>query len=315
MLKIHFFNVAEGDSILMEYEGGSKPYRVLVDTGRSSLPESAGSLRQTASRHLRKLGIEFIDTLILTHLHVDHIQDLPEIMKTVRFGCIYSTWFPPDPTLRTREIHSELKAVRELPQDLNTIAEGVQIAERSGTELMTVTGDTNLPIDSAYGSILIRMPSGDTLPYQNAVCSRLFTGDDVPEDEIFRAAKLRNSNSLRILVRYAGKVISLDGDYLACDAENEVQSPCDILKVAHHGDKKSMTDKLASMLRPKYAVISCMREYVGNKDRPSKTTAEQLRKYGAEIFYTDCFAEEGRLPQFHSEVLITVRENGEIRVN
>ncbi|MBR0378588.1 MAG: MBL fold metallo-hydrolase, partial [Lachnospiraceae bacterium] len=80
MLKIHFFNVAEGDSILLEYSGGKTPIRVLIDTGRAFLPESQGSLRSTAAYHLKKLKIDFIDVLILTHLHVDHIQDLPEIM-------------------------------------------------------------------------------------------------------------------------------------------------------------------------------------------------------------------------------------------
>ena len=34
MLKIHFFNVAEGDSILLEYLEGKSPFRILIDTGR-----------------------------------------------------------------------------------------------------------------------------------------------------------------------------------------------------------------------------------------------------------------------------------------
>ncbi len=92
MLKIHFFNVAEGDSILLEYSGGAAPFRVLVDAGRGELPESEGSLRSTAAAHLRKLGIGSIDLLVLTHLHVDHVQGLPEIMEMVRFGKICSTF-------------------------------------------------------------------------------------------------------------------------------------------------------------------------------------------------------------------------------
>ncbi len=314
MLKLHFFNVAEGDSILLEYEGGNDPFRVLVDAGRAFLPESQGSLRHTAACHLRKLNIDFIDVLVLTHLHVDHIQDLPEIMKFVRFGSIYSTYFPRDPGKSIAEIQSDLKAVRELPRDLNTLAESIRTADKAGTKKIPVTEDVFIPIDQAYGSILIRMPVGNTLDFQNSVCDRLFNEEPVSEMNIYSAAKSRNNNSLRLLVKYAGKTISLDGDYYAADAEKEQQEQCDILKVAHHGDRKSMTEKLASMLRPGYAVISCMREYDAEKDRPSKNTADFLRKYGAEIFYTDCFEESGHQPEYHDEILIRIDENGTIKV-
>ena len=314
MLKIHFFNAAEGDAILLEYEGGRAPYRVLVDTGRAVLPESAGSLRQTADRHLQRLGIGYIDALVITHLHVDHIQDLPKIMETVRFGRIYSTYFPKDPSVRIPDISSDLKAVRELPKDLNTLAESIRAADRAGTEKIPVTEDTYIPMAEAYGSILIRMPGEDTLDFQNGVCDRLFSGLPVTEEEIYRAAKSRNNNSLRLLVRYAGKTIALDGDYYASSAEKEDQECCDILKAAHHGDRKSMTEKLAAMLRPKITVISCMREYDAKKDRPSKSAADMLRKYGSEIIYTDCYEEPGRPAEYHEEVLITIDETGRIEI-
>lgn len=306
MLKIRFFNVAEGDSILLEYSGAGAPFRVLVDTGRAELPESPGSLRRTASQHLRRLGIRFIDVLVLTHLHVDHIQDLPEIMKTVRFSRIYSTFFPPDPAYRIPPIPSEFKAVRELVSDLNLFAGCLQTAEKAGTELIPVTEDLLIPMDEAYGSIRLRTPMRNSLEGQNAVYRLLCEGITVPEPLVYRAAKSRNPNSLRLLVTYAGRKIALDGDYYACYAENELQTPCDILKVGHHGDAKSMTEKLASALRPRYAVISCMREYVEKKDRPSKSAAEWLRKYGAEVLYTDCFAEEGYPVRYQEELLFTI---------
>ncbi len=314
MLKIHFFNVAEGDAILLEYETGSRIFRVLVDTGRGTLPESEGSLRHTADHYLRQMNIDVIDVLILTHLHVDHIQDLPEILRAVRIRRIYSTYFPSDPALRVPPVQSGLKAVRELAEDLNTLARSIQAADRAGTEKILVTEDTFVPMEGSCGSILIRMPADSTLSFQNSVCDRLFAGACLPEQDIYRAAKSRNNNSLRIRVSYAGRTAALDGDYYGFDAEREKQPPCDILKAGHHGDKKSMTEKLASMLRPKYAVISCKREYEPKKDRPSRTAADQLRKYGAEIFYTDCFAEEGRQPRYHEEVLITISETGDISV-
>lgn len=314
MLKIHFFNVAEGDSIFLEYEGKKAIYRLLIDTGRAFLPESAGSLRHTSDYYLKKLNIDYIDSLVLTHLHVDHIQNLPRIMDSVRFGSIYSTYFPDNPSIHIPEIQSELKAVRELPKDLNTLADSIIKADESNAQKILVSADTLIPLDNEFGSIRIRMPEKSTLDFQNSVCGRLFKGDPVSEEEIYRASKSRNNNSLRLIIKYAGRTIALDGDYYASDAENEHQEQCDILKVAHHGDRKSMTDKLASLLRPKYAVISCMREYDEEKDRPSKTAVDSLRKYGARVFYTDCFAEEGFSPSYHEEVLLLIDEEGIIDV-
>ncbi len=312
MLKIHFFNVAEGDSILLEYEKDNEIFRVLIDAGRKYLPESSGSLRHTADYYLQKLNISYIDALVITHFHVDHVEDLPVIMKTVRFGSIYSTYFPPDPSRRVDGIDSPQKAVRSLPMDLNTVAECTQMAEKNGTKKILVSNDTQIPTGTPELNILIRMPADHSLAFQNDVYDRLFSGALVPEEYIYRASKSRNSNSLRLLVRYAGRSIALDGDYYARDAEKEEQIPCDVLKVGHHGDRKSMSEKLAAMLRPKYAVISCKREYDAEKDRPSKTAVDLLRKYGAEIFYTDCFAEEGKKAVCHEEVLMMIDENGMI---
>lgn len=312
MLKIRFFNVAEGDSILLEYSGGDAPFRVLVDCGRNELPESEGSLRMTAAEHLKRLGLSRIDALVITHLHVDHLANLPEIMKSVRFGRIYSTFYPADPAVRLQQDPTRLKPVRDLLRDLNTWAECVQAADAAGTERILLTEDTRIPMEDAYGSVFIRLPNANSLSGQNLVYSSLCAGLSVPESLINWAAQSRNPNSLRLRVTYAGRTILLDGDYYAADAEKEVQVPCDILKAAHHGDRKSMTAKLAAALRPKYAVISCKREYDAVKDRPSRQTADLLRQYGASVYYTDCFAEEGCEPSYHEELVFTVMEDGRI---
>lgn len=312
MLKIRFFNVAEGDAMLLEYSGGNAPFRVLIDCGRQILPESEGSLRQTAACHLRRLGLSFIDALVVTHLHVDHIAGLPEILESVRFGRIYSTFFPADLSGRMQQDPNRLKPVRDLLRDLNTWAECIQTADAVGTELILLTDEMQIPLEECYGSLFIRLPNANSLSGQNLVYSSLFAGLSVPESLINWAAQSRNPNSLRLRLTYAGRTVLLDGDYYASDAEKEVQAPCDLLKVAHHGDRKSMTDKLASALRPKYAVVSCKREYDAVKDRPSRAAADMLRKYGAAVYYTDCFAEEGCEPAYQEELVFTLTEKGQV---
>lgn len=312
MLKIHCFNVAEGDSILLEYLGGKAPYRVLIDTGRQHFPESRDSLRHRASEYLQAMNISYIDALVITHLHVDHIENLPEILKTVRFGCIYSTYFSPDFSYRIPPIESENEGVRELGSDLNILAESLQTAKDAGTNLVLLKNDFYIPIEEVYGNILIRMPMLNSLNGQNIVFDLLYGNKSIPEELLFWASESRNPNSLRLTIKYSGRTVMLDGDYYACYAEKEIQEKCDILKVGHHGDRKSMTPELAKMLSPKYAVISCKREYDAKKDRPSKTVADYLRAEGAEVFYTDCFAEEGQRVDYHEEVLFVIDQDGNI---
>ncbi len=202
--------------------------------------------------------------------------------------------------------------MRELVSDLNLFAGCLQTAGNAGTGLIPLEEDTLIPMDPAYGSFLIRMPMRNSLEGQNAVYRALFEGVQVPESLVYWAAKSRNPNSLRLFITYAGIKIALDGDYYACYAEKEVQEACDILKAGHHGDRKSMTEKLAAALRPRYAVFSCMREYVERKDRPSKNAAELLRKYGAKVYYTDGFAEEDPPIPSAEELLFTVADDGTI---
>lgn len=312
MLKIHFFNVAEGDSILLEYLEGKSPFRILIDTGRQFFPESKDSLRHRASEYLQAMDITYIDALVITHLHVDHIENLPEILKLVRVGSIYSTFFPSDFSFRIPPIKSENDGVSELGDDLNILAASLQIAEISETKLVLLKDDTYVPMENQYGSILLRLPMMNSLEGQNIVFDMLCRNKTIPEEILYWASESRNPNSLRLTIKYAGRTVILDGDYYACYAEKEVQEKCDILKVGHHGDRKSMTPKLAKMLSPKFAVISCKREYDLKKDRPSKFVADSLREVGAEVYYTDCFEEVGRTVAYHKEVLFIIEQDGTI---
>jgi beta-lactamase superfamily II metal-dependent hydrolase len=60
-VRVHFFDVGEGDSTAIEFESGKT---VLID---------AGNVR-TGPRLVREAGLNSIDTLILTHPHPDHIS-------------------------------------------------------------------------------------------------------------------------------------------------------------------------------------------------------------------------------------------------
>jgi len=76
--RIHFIDVGEGDSILLEIEGKS----ALIDTGNLiSGPRLV--------KYLKEKGIEKLDYLILTHPHPDHIGGVFFILPVLKVEKIY----------------------------------------------------------------------------------------------------------------------------------------------------------------------------------------------------------------------------------
>ena len=98
MVQIDFINVGYGDSILMQFdEENGHVIRVLVDCGDCCIERnSQDSRRISAADFLVKNGIDTIDLLVLTHLHLDHVGGLHEIAEKIRIKELVSNYLPPE---------------------------------------------------------------------------------------------------------------------------------------------------------------------------------------------------------------------------
>ena len=97
MLNIHFINVADGDSILIEDREGDRVFRMMVDTVRRELGSDPGSLRCRAIDYLREKKITHLDMLVVTHLHTDHSGGLGNLLPEIMIDDVYSGFFPNTP--------------------------------------------------------------------------------------------------------------------------------------------------------------------------------------------------------------------------
>ncbi|WP_053217182.1 ComEC/Rec2 family competence protein [Virgibacillus senegalensis] len=70
-LKVHFIDVGQGDSILVEAPNGRK---MLVDGGPPSAAEKV-------TAYLREKGIESLDLVVATHPDIDHIGGLVQVLR------------------------------------------------------------------------------------------------------------------------------------------------------------------------------------------------------------------------------------------
>lgn len=81
ILKVYFFDVGQGDSILIRTPGGKD---ILIDGGPdATVLERLGETLPYWDRQ--------IDLVILTHPHADHIQGLDDVMKNYQVGEVIET--------------------------------------------------------------------------------------------------------------------------------------------------------------------------------------------------------------------------------
>ena len=86
-LVLHFIDVGQGDSILIQTPAGAS---ILIDAGDTR----AGT--QTVVPYLRKMGIKSLDMVVLTHPHFDHVGGLIPVLEE----------YPVDQVLADGQIHT-----------------------------------------------------------------------------------------------------------------------------------------------------------------------------------------------------------------
>lgn len=316
MLELHFINVADGDAILVEERQGDETFRLLVDAGRDVMqtPELPGSLRGTAADYLRSRGVEHIDALVVTHLHIDHFGGVREILQRVTVSDVWAGYIPEGPCALDRAKLADIKTVRGLAGCLERWGADCQTMRAMGCRLHTVTENTPLRLtERLTGEIDCCDPEASA--FQRAAWTDMMAGRPVPEGLQYWSSKYRNPGSLRVRLAYAGRTVELAGDCYGVAWESQAQ-PCDILKVPHHGDGKALkgafTPTLAEKLHPAWAVISCAAEYIPRKDRPSHRAAQLLEQQGAQVWFTDSFTAPWHQPEHRRSIDFIIEEDGTV---
>ncbi len=156
--RIHFINVGEGDSILLEIEGKS----ALVDTGNLiSGPRLV--------KYLKEKGIEKLDYLILTHPHPDHIGGVFFILPALKVERIYDNGQDLDGARKTYAIYRWYEDLVRKRKDYAVLISGDSL--NLGSLTLEVLWPPGVPTSSDFTAfaLLIMVKGGG--------CSCLLTGD------------------------------------------------------------------------------------------------------------------------------------------
>ncbi|MCX7921409.1 MAG: MBL fold metallo-hydrolase [Clostridia bacterium] len=84
LMKVHFIDVGQADSILIQTADGKN---ILIDAGFYT----AGS---TVFSYLKSRDISKIDTVIFTHPHNDHIGGMLDVIHSFDIGTVYAPFVP-----------------------------------------------------------------------------------------------------------------------------------------------------------------------------------------------------------------------------
>ncbi len=166
-----------------------------------------------------------------------------------------------------------------------------------GTETVTLQLTPDLKMDILCGEPALYRR-------QREVYDAAYAGERNGYD-LIRWAKSMNVCSLRQRLYYHGREIVLGGDAYAHVWETVNLTPCDILKVPHHGSLASTSRKLLEHLRPKTAVVTVAARRPD--ERPHPYIVSLLREYAEEVYFTDAVEIPGLVePEFHRSVHLEV---------
>lgn len=158
---IHFFDVGEGDSTLVECDG----HYMLIDGGN---PGTSSFLYSYLENH----EIKHLDYMVCTHAHEDHVGGLAGALNYATVGTVYAPIIEYD----TRAFQSFVKYVHKQGKSITIPKAGDMVS--LGNARVEIIGpvDVSMAADNENNSsIVLRIIYGDT--------SFLITGDAEAEEE------------------------------------------------------------------------------------------------------------------------------------
>ena len=244
LLHVDFFDVGQGDSMFIQTYLGNQ---IVIDGGPSDqVLSELGKVMPFFDR--------WIDMLVLTHPHADHVTGLTDILK--RYA---------------------VKKVL-LPEEKFSSAvyqEFLDLIEKKHIEKIYAQTGERVWLDPATVFDVYSPPAGQI---DETKGSDAFGNNSMDVNDTSIVGKLSFGKTRFLFMGDAGFAVEQE-------LIPEFNLQADVLKVGHHGSRYSSSAEFLQAVSPKYAVIE-----VGAKNtygHPTQQTLDALAAVHAQIFRTD----------------------------
>ena len=311
MLTVEFIKVGYGDAVLIQRtQAREEPFRMLVDCGDSTLGDYyPRSQRISAGHYLQKHGIDTLDLLVLTHLHLDHCGGLRQLPEGLKIKELWVNYLP-DRSLWNRELaipEDFSDGAKCLLYSRNTLLKALTALEAQGTCIRPVIRKQF--VAHLDGGLRLDVFSEDLAVHQRQHeiwTTQFLSGPD--NATLVELDRFINNTSIRMRVTYGEVSIELPGDVCAeCWEKHEIK-PCQIVKLPHHGHKDSASARLFSMMQPQYTVVSVSNSRTDHC--PSESVINLAQKYKSRLLFTDAVKARNLSAHFHEALRFSIPPHG-----
>ena len=274
--KIHFINVSPtnlgSDAILLESNG----HYAMIDTGEDyDFPDGSDPrypyhdgtntdyrnvMTERVMRHLKNVGVETLDFILITHAHSDHIGNADELMENFNVNKVY---------------------MKRYSDSRITDKERLWDSQYNYDKVLAVASQKGIPVIQDISKEQAHFYLGDMdiqlYNYENKYTNGQLT--PVVDD---------NSNSIISVITVNGKRIFTAGDlnnldYLNEDRYGPIIGKVDMMKFNHHFDAEfSNTSNFLQNLHPSIVVQTSSNDPWKNHHLATDVI-NQLKSYGAQL--------------------------------
>jgi competence protein ComEC len=305
-------NVGYGDAILLEEtEEDVVVFRILVDGGSGEDAEfhnnATGRIR--AADYLARKGIDSLDLLVVTHIHEDHVCGLePFIMNGGRVGELWTPYLlPPAYGGQMLDTPNTQDTGRiNFITAINSYNRIFQYLTKQGCIIKKITGSRGvIPLSDNFKADVLS-PSDMAAEKLAEEIGALYDlrGTGRFETRLADLDAGMNGYSMALRFHYRGKKILLPGD--ACPSprlmtEWDGRLAADILKLAHHGQRDSISGDFIRAVSPRLVVTCSSSDRRYNSAHPGvyRDTALIMGEAGIESEYL--FTDHIKLPPWQTE--------------